>query len=309
MPLLNVEHVLTTEDRLSKEFDTSYEEAVANAYFEAFVNETPGEGAKERLEWLLATAGIDKLPGGAMTFESLLTAAHEIVHEDWGRGLIISRNQFEDSQFGFATDWTAQMGNRVALHPQDLGVQALKDNIVGYDGVTYFNNAHPLVPGNAGLGTYSNVRTSSALTLDNFVAACAQMEAFRTPGGPNRGLKVKCLVVPPALRKTAIEITGAKFIGATDNVVASSYGVEVVIAADLSASSGGSDTTWYVTTEMPGKKMTKPVIYSRRRDFEMTSYDGVTQAQLARMNQLEWHFRGRAGVAMGHPFLAIRCTA
>lgn len=308
MPLVTVEHVLTTEDRLSKEFDSSYEEAVANAYYESFVNETPGEGAKERLEWLLATAGIDKLPGGQMTFESLMTAAHEIVHEDFGKGLIIPRNQFEDDSFGFATDWTAQMGNRVALHPQDLGIAALLGNLVGYDGVTFFNAAHPLVPGNAALGTYSNVKTSSALTVDNFVAACAQMEAFRTPGGPNRGLKAKYLIVPPALRKAAIEITGAKFVNATENVV-SSYGVEVVVAADLAASSGGSDTTWYITTEMPGKKMTKPVIYSRRRDFEMTSYDGVTQAQLARMNQLEWHFRGRAGVAMGHPFLAIRCTA
>ena len=311
MPAFLTQHVLTTEDRLAKEFDTSYEEAAKNAYFESFVGTRQGEGRRDRLEWLLNTAGIDKLDKGTMVFESLATAAHEIEHADFGKGLQISRNQFEDDEFSFASDWSAQQGANVMLLPQFLGTTAIKANPVGYDGVTFYNAAHPINPivGAAG-GTYSNVRTTAALTIDNFAAACAQMEAFVNPNKVSRGLKAKYLRVPPALRKTALEITGAKVISATENVIATNYGVEVIVSPELSTASGGLDTTWYVGTDMKGSTaMVKPWIYSLRRDFEFSSYDGIQQVELARMNLLEWHVRGRAALVAGHPFLEIRCTA
>ncbi len=311
MPTFTTQHVLTTEDRLTKEFDSALEEAVKAAYYEAFVGERSGEGRKDRLEWLLATAGIEKLDKGSMAFENLSTVAHEIVHEDFGKGLIISRNQFEDDEFGFAGDWSAHQGSSVALLPQDLAVAAIKANIVGYDALAFFHNAHPKNPlvGASG-GTYSNVRTSAALTLDNFAAAEAQMAAYTFPNGKSRALKAKHLIVPPALRKTALEITGAKQINATENVIATNYGVDVIVAPDLGLAAGGSDTTWYISTDMPGTTgMGKPWIYSLRRAFEFSSFDGMTQVELARRNELEWHVRGRATLAAGHPFLMIRCTA
>lgn len=306
MPLLTVEHVLTTEDRLLKAEEGSYEEAVKNAYWDTFVCDRPGEGAKMRHEFLLETAGIKKLVAGKMEYSSLETKAMEIEHADFGDGLKISRNQFLDDQFAFAGDWAAQMGARAALHPQDLGIEVLKTNPIGYDGVAFFSASHPLF--DAAGSTYTNVRTTSALTLANFVLACAQMESFRSPGGTSRGIKPKYLIVPPALRKEAYEITGAKQISATDNVV-SNYGVTPVVAADLAGSTpGGSDTTWYLTSTKPGTH-THPVIYSRREDFIMTSYEGVSQVELGRTNLLEWQFRGRAAAAPGLPYLAIRCTA
>lgn len=311
MPAFLIQHVLTTEDRVTKEFDSALEEAVKAAYYEAFVGERSGEGRKDRLEWLLATAGIEKLDKGSMAFENLSTVAHELTHEDFGKGLIISRNQFEDDEFGFAGDWSAHQGASVALLPQDLAVAAIKANIVGYDALAFFHNAHPKNPlvGASG-GTYSNVRTSAALTLDNFAAAEAQMAAYTFPNGKSRALKAKHLIVPPALRKTALEITGAKQINATENVIATNYGVDVIVAPDLGSAAGGSDTTWYVSTDMPGTTgMGKPLIYSLRRAFEFSSFDGMTQVELARRNELEWHVRGRATLAAGHPFLMIRCTA
>ena len=311
MPAFTVSHVMTTEDRLVKEFDNSLEEAAKQAYFEDFVGERQGEGRKDRLEWLLNAAGIEKLDKGSMAFENLATHSHEISHEDFGKGLQISRNQFEDDEFGFAADWSAQQGVNVVLLPQVLATDAIKANITGYDGVAFYSASHPINPmvGASG-GTYSNVLTGSALTLDNFALACARLESFVNPNGKTRGLKAKYLRVPPALKKTALEITQAKQISATENVIATNYGVKVIVAPELSAASGGSDTTWYVGTDMPGSTgMGKAWIYSLRRDFEITSYDGMNQVELARINALEWHIRGRAALAAGHPFLEVRCTA
>lgn len=311
MPAFTVQHVLTTEDRLSKEMDNSLEEAARQAYFEDFVGERQGEGRKDRLEWLLTTAGIEKLDKGSMAFENLATQSHEITHEDFGKGLKISRNQFEDDEFGFAADWSAHQGVNVVLLPQVLATNAIKANITGYDGLSFYNAAHPINPmiGASG-GTYSNVLTGSALTVDNFALACARLESFVAPNGKTRGLKAKYLRVPPALKKIALEITQAKQINATENVIATNYGVKVIIAPELSAASGGSDTTWYVGTDMPGSTgMGKAWIYSLRRAFEFTSYDGVKQVELSRLNELEWHVRGRAALAAGHPFLEVRCTA
>lgn len=312
MALWNVNHVLTTEDRLTKIFNNSYETVLANAWYDKVCVERPGEGRKDQFEWLLTTAGIDVLDKGSMVYEDLLTKSHEIVHGDFGKGIKISRNQFEDDEFNFTTDMAAQLGTAVALHPQKLTLALILAGgaALSYDGVAMFSASHPVF--NAAGSVYSNVHTSRALTADNFSTQCGEMQSIPLPNGESRNLKVTRLLVPPALRKAALEITSAEFLGqasgGTNQNVLTGYGVEVVVIPGLATAAGGNDASWYLTAEEAGQ-FGRPFIYSRRRAFEMSSFNGMTQSELSRTNELVWDYRGRAAGAYGHPYLISKATA
>lgn len=43
-----------------------------------------------------------------------------------------------------------------------------------------------------------------------------------------------------------------------------------------------------------------------RRPYAMTSYDGLTQAELNRLNALEWQIRGRYAHTYGHPYQMVK---
>lgn len=81
----------------------------------------------------------------------------------------------------------------------------LANTLVGVDGVTLLNNAHPY--GNAG-ATWSNI-TSDALSFSSYNAAKAAMGNFTGENGEPYDITPTHLFVPKALERTAKEITGA----------------------------------------------------------------------------------------------------
>jgi hypothetical protein len=79
------------------------------------------------------------------------------------------------------------------------------NTVVGIDGVTLLNDAHPY--GNAG-ATWDNL-TTDALSFSSYNAAKAAMRVFTGENGEPYDVMPTHLFVPPALERTAKEITGA----------------------------------------------------------------------------------------------------
>lgn len=306
----SVQHVLASEDNLTQVFDESFTAALANTSWQAFMGERPGLGIKENLEWLKQTLTIAKLPNGQMVFADLKSIGYQIVHEEFGMGFRVDKRQFQFDDFSKAEQAASQLGKLAAYHPQVMAEDLLKEgeSQICYDQQFYFDTDHPVNGENADDGVFSNYNASNmALTPANFDTRIAAMESRVMPNGISRNVKAKYLVVPPALRKEAFEITKAKFLGqstgGTNDNVLTLYGVEPIVIPGLAASAGGSDTTWYLFGEEPGI-MGKPLVYSIGDNFGLNSYDGVTQAELMRLNALEYMLRGFIAAAYGHPYLA-----
>lgn len=315
MAIWSIEHLLRAEDNLTKVFNDEFSAALSRASFQAYMAERTGLGMSEKLEWLASTLTIDELPNGQMVYADLTSIGHEIKHTDFGKGFKVSRNEFRFDKFEKAKEAAAQLGSLAAYHPQGIAEKLLKEGHSKkcYDGQNFFAAAHPVNGKNNKNGTFSNYNASGvALTDVNFAARVAAVESRVMPNGISRNIQVTHLLVPPALRKTAFEITKAKFLGqatgGTNDNVLSNYGVEPVVVPGLAASAGGSDTTWYLIGSHGGE-MGKPLIYSRAIDFGLNSYDGTTQAELNRMNEVEWQIRGFLAGAYGHPYLADKNAA
>lgn len=307
-------------------------------------------GAKERLIWMLDTAGIqyvDKL-GGTVEFEEMLSTFTEFEYRAATGGLKIPRFKLEDLDntgvpggegIAQAKAWTEQVTAQGVYWPRKQVFIALRNGdqtgFTTYDGKKFFDTAHPNNPLDAGAGTFNNVFTGApsgaypgaapidaSVTLDvaftNFAKVLAYIHgAILMPNGEDpRMLKVSGLWVPEALRVRAQQLTNAKFIGgalgSTDvEAVVRNWGVgQPYVAPELGAGfTNGSDTSYYITCEQLTANELGGVYYSEREPFGIVYNDQMSDAQLARANELQWLERARNVVGYGHPFLTFKIKA
>jgi phage major head subunit gpT-like protein len=315
--LWTINHVLNTEARLQKLAADAYKLAAENVWWDMIMSQRPGDGAKQEIEWLLTTADIYRLnsKGDGIRFDDLVTQAHSVTHEDFGTGLNITRNQWEDDAFGFAGDWARQIGSRMSLDPQYEAINMILNGETqnGYDGQPFYSIEHPVNPYKDSVGTYDTLITDVVqldsslgsadpdLTAANLVLGVAYIKTIKMPNGRNRNLRPKILRVAPALEKTALELTSAAFIGATENVIRK-YQLEVLVVNELA----DEPQSWYLDCVVGETPDLLPFVRFERRSYEMTSFNGMTQAELARRNELEWQLRGRYGYMYGHPYQSYK---
>jgi phage major head subunit gpT-like protein len=314
--------VRTLEERFVKLYNTDYELALKNAWWDKLATLKTSEGSSNIYQFLLSSFDLAPLDDGTMIYSNMLTQAFSATNADRGGGLKIKKNQLKDDEFGFAADWMGQAGAAMALAPQYLltptvvnGAATTNGLIIGgatqngYDGVPFFSASHPVNPFNAAMGTYANIYAgaSYALSITSYAVGEAKLRSLVMPNGRNRNLKAKYLVAPPSLRKMALEVTGAKFVsstaqgGPTENVFIGD-GVEPLIINELEV----EPDSWYLVADT-GSGI-GPFIYQLREAFEMNAYTGMTQAELNRVNEFEWQIRGRDVALYGHPYSMIKFT-
>ncbi|AKT38259.1 Mu-like prophage major head subunit gpT family protein [Chondromyces crocatus] len=311
--LWTARHVLAFEDRLRRIINHDYQDAMRRVWWPNIMGTRASTGKREIIEWLLNTAQIVKLPNGQMQFDDLVTQAHEAVNIPRGGGLRMDRDKWEDDEAKLASEWASQMGSEMAMSPQYECIDLIKYGEVGlaYDGRP-FHGAHLVNPFDESRGEYRTLIDSMAqfdpslpalppeLTPDSFSLGVAHMKTFEMPNGRNRNLEPRFLLIPPQLEKVARTVTGAKIIEATENVI-TDYHVQPLVIHELAH----DPRSWILIAPGSGE-LGMPYIWQERRPYGMTSYDGITDAELARANHLEWHVRGRNAAIYGHPFRAVK---
>jgi len=130
------------------------------------------------------------------------------------------------------------------------------------------------------------------------------------PNGKKRMLRIRYAMGGPDLQKVLFEILDTKFFGGAagsmENVV-SRYGIEPVIADELPSDGTGigENGVYYLFAEQIDAEG-GGLIYSKRSDYELTSYQSETQIQLGRRKEFEWLYDGRNAGQYGHPYLVFR---
>lgn len=271
---------------------------------------------QELFEWMLETAQIRHTgsKGDELIFEDLVAISHQITNDNFGVGLELSRNSIEDNKYDRAAKWAADVGAAAAYWPQRQIVSLIQNGKTnkGYDGKVFFATDHPVNPFDSSMGTYANLFTNTPLTAANLASVVASIVAIPHPGDAPRYLKPTILVVEPSNTLAALEITGAEIYtdplnsGGTSpatNMIKQKYGFGTpIVVPELAADTG----VWYVGCEADEDALAGAFIYQERKAFELTSYTGMTQAELDRFNTFQWHLRGRNTAAYGHPYLFFR---
>ena len=298
----------TLEDRFQKLFNNDWAIAQENAWWDQLATEKPSGGKTEIYQFLMTTFSLKALPNGQMVYSNLVTQAFEATNEKRGGGIELDAADIADDEFEFAADWAGQAGSAIALAPQDLITDLILagETANGYDGVPFFSDAHPINPAVNGSDTYDNLVTGAALSTSTFAAGVGLMKSYKMPNGKNRNLRPSLLVVPPSLEKVGLEITQARFISATDNLLATSNGIGLLVIPELEDEPG----SWYLASQAP-KAGTgiNPFIYQLRQPYAMKSFTNMDDARLSEIDKFQWHIRGRDAAVYGHPFQMIKFKA
>lgn len=182
---------------------------------------------------------------------------------DWEITVNISHNAIQDDQSGTLLSKVKSAGANFPAHINQYVFAALnagEGTTYGacYDGLSFFNDAH--VDKGAKYSTTQDNKLANALSLDNFTTTMAAAEVFKNDMGKNTGFRYNLLVVPPALRYLAAQITQNSeaydtasremnpFAGALDFIVTPEYDAT---AWTLHATAEGAKSIGVIMREEP----------------------------------------------------------
>jgi phage major head subunit gpT-like protein len=323
--------------------NNEYQRLGSNVWWPKIAKKIETTTRKERLIWMLETARIQRTGrlGGNIEFEDLMSQTTEIEAENAAGGLKIKKEDLDDLDgkgLQVAAEWSRQIGAYAAYWPQKQVAKAILSNPVTYDGQAFFSTAHPVNPFNTNAGNFANVFTGAAsgaypgalpidtsVTLDvavnNMSKAIAYAATLKMPNGEDpRMLKISALVVPPALAARAAQLTSAKYIAqpatgggaapADVEAIVRNWGLgEPIVAPELGAAFGGSDTDYYLLMDEILGNSLGAFTYIEREPFSVLYYGPQNDAQLARIREFQWMTEGRNSVGAGHPYLIFKCRS
>lgn len=343
MPALTPEFLFDLESEMRIVAEEDYNRLLSNLWWNFVMKVMPSGAKRERINWLLDTARIERTikGGGEVSFEDILSRTTEFENLNAAAGLMLKKEELEDHDGNgvqLAAHWARQMGAYAAYWPQKQLAVAMRANGVTYDGLPFFTpigSPHLVNPFKAAAGSFANdftgapagtypgaVPIDDSVTIDvavnNIAKVIAYIAGIPMPNGEDpRNLRVNKILVPPALVTRAQQLTQAQFIaqaaasggGSGDiSAIISNWGFgQPVEAPELAAAFGGDDDTYYVLAEEITSNQLGAFVYVDREPFQMIMHGEMTDAELARQRRLQWTTEGRNVVGNGHPYLLFRC--
>ena len=197
--------------------------------------------------------------GDSVTRSDLkLSYETEYVHDTYANGVTVTMENIQDRDYSDKLDEFAHL-SRSARYSMDEAMSqvlnggfATTTTVNGYklsllnDGVPLFSTVHPLQTG----ATASNASSTSApLSASALEAGRKAIMETVADDGTFLGFSGKlALVVPPNLRKTAVEITKSELEAESSNNAVNVFRGEIDVyeCTFLGAAAGGSDTAWFL---------------------------------------------------------------
>lgn len=334
---------LRLEDRLRVLIESEYTRMTSQLWWQDITRVHTSTGAKDLFTWLLSTMTIKDqgVLGGNIAFDDLVATYTTIENRYAGTGLKLHRAKFEDTDGGgldLAAAWARDAGAYMAYWPQKQVANLLKNGETlslapAYDGKALFASDHPVNVQRASLGTYQNIFTGAVsgaypgacpiddsvspdVALANLAKIYGYIASIKMPNGEDpRFLTPVGILCPPRMFPRVTQLTSAKFIAQAATSGGGAADVERLIAAlgfsapMQAAELAGfeSDKTFFVICKEAASSQLGGVVYVERQPFKVNYYDGITQAELDRKTELEWHLQGRNVAAAGHPFMVFKC--
>jgi len=161
-----------------------------------------------------------------------------------------------DNMHGVYENMVRDFGLKAKITQDENALSLYKDGFDTFqtaDGSYVFATDHTTISGD----TVSNLGTA-VFSDDAVNDAIIDLMEQKDQAGVVRGNVPKCLLVPPALFKTACEVLDSTLrAGTADNdmnVFSNKYNIYIAVSNRLGAAAGGSDTAWFLIGENAAPK-------------------------------------------------------
>lgn len=197
--------------------------------------------------------------------------AQLVFNLDWDIPIAIEHNAINDDRVGGLEEWARNSGQRFQQHMDYLCFAALNaGDSTAYgkvaNGGAMFRNNHK-----SHSGTYDTAQSNifaHALSLDNFETVRVAGSNLKDDYGQPLGYNHKLLIVPPALERTAAQITLNREAYDTSNRAINPYSGKI---DGMTAPGGYLDaTSWFL---IDPSHFAKPIILQIRQAPELVTWD------------------------------------
>lgn len=286
---------------LKTEFEAAYRAQVDDSIADQIATVVNTTLPVQKYAWLGATPPMrefidERRPQGMAAF------AVTIEDKVFESTIAVDRRAIEDDQLDLIRLRVRDLASRVSQHRHQIVVQALTagGTGIGYDGVTFFNTAHP----GAGATTYSNT-TTSVLSATALGDAVASMMALPDESGTPLGIVPDTLVVGPKKMWEAIELVESPVVvyksttstgtPPSDYVNAFRGRLRLVVSPYIM---GTAENAWFL---LDTKRPIKGVILQQRSDVpvEFSALDSTNGNEAAFLRD-RFHYGVRARYNVGY---------
>jgi phage major head subunit gpT-like protein len=275
----------TNLDALRTGFSTIFNAAYSKAdgpainWWKELAAEVPGISKTNTYGWLAQQLVMREWKGKRL-IRNLSERTKIVTVKPYEATVGVLEDDIEDDNLGiYQSQLMPQLAMATRKHPGDLIRDLLQANPIAFDGKALFADDHPTY--DAAADVYDN-NFALALTADNLFAVWAAMSAFKGEDGEPLGLMPNKLVVPPQMKKTALEIVQSdailqilKNVAGSENVAAAAASnvmkgwVDVVVVPQLA----NQPTVWYLADATTGLM---PFLYILRRAARFVQLDKPT---------------------------------
>ncbi len=271
---------------------------------------------EQRYAWAANIPGFRLwVQGTERLYNNVSGRVYTLRNDHYEDSLEVGADDVADDQLGIYADAFNLLGVNAGCQPDVLvwaGVEAGLTTGLGYDGLPFFSDSHPVSLDNASLGTYSNLYSSATsgsfpLTPGNLAIARAALQRRKLENNLPMALGKLTLSVPPELRTTADQILGLGMFapGTAYGAIGTAGGSDNTLkgAADpLTVPYLTSTTRWFLTSELGPMR---PFVYQTRSPAKMVPLTNPTDANVFELNVFRYGSDIRNAMGFSLPQLAF----
>lgn len=292
-------------------FQDAYASMMSETLWDKIATKFTSGTADERYVW---AAQVSKLREwiGERQYNNLKLRGQVVENKTYEGSVAITRDQYEDEQYGQLSAAVKGLARECAFWPDDLVSAAVELALTAtcFDGQPFFDAAHPIDVNKPALGTYSNKLSGCALTAGNYGTARAALRGFKGEDGRPLSLgRQLLLMVPTALEATGKALLEQEYIaqavgGNSGSAMAGNVwrGTAALLVNPYLTSS----TRWYLLSV---GEAVKPFLFQERTPPAIIPRVGETDSNVFELNRFEWGVRCRGAASFTLPLLALTADA
>jgi phage major head subunit gpT-like protein len=291
---------ITFEARFNEGYSAA-ELALAKLYFDV-----PSSTRSNRYGWIAQQLTLRQWIGPRVA-QNLSEHEYTLTNVPYEGTVEVDKYDLEDDNLGLYTGvFMPQLGEAVRKHPEILAADLLVANPTAFDGLSFFNDAHPCFDTSA--TTYDNNYTL-ALNATNLNTMMAAAAGIIGEDGRPLGVRYTHIIVPPVLEFPAKQIlksaTYASLIASEgsgavriDNQM---QGVlDIIVAPYLTAAN-----VFYLADL---SKALKPLVHQTRSKPLFVSRDNPQDPKVFDLRKFTYGVELRDNMGVSLPFLMARST-
>jgi phage major head subunit gpT-like protein len=288
-------------------------------YWKMFATRMPSGTETELYHWVAQLPGMEEVTGPAHK-NNVPLRDYTLTNKVFKSRIALDKWKVKNDTHGAFAQTAYAFGESVARWPDEQLAAAVEaaTAAVCYDGQYFFDTDHPYSLDDSALGTYSNNLVGAAYNLAAdpigvWQAASEAMAAFKGDSGKPLALQADALMVPPALRRWAMQAARADLVPQVVRNVAGSENVAAAGVTNIYRGDFDVIVNPYLSTAacyaMCTKKAIRPFVWQVRE--EPVFVQRVDPTDPAVFDQDEFIYGAESAGVPGYslPFLAVRCAA